>query len=550
MVSIRSKFTAICLLFILLSTAIVGGSALLTILRIQEQSSDEIMSLTCLQQAEELNEELMHVKTSVDACAELMQSNVTSSKSLTNPTTLATYMEDIERQITAIGTNTPGVCTYYVRINPDLTTEQTGFFYTKTGRSTALTKQPLTDLPAFDPDDVEHVGWFYQPIQAGRAIWMDPYYNQNINVYMISYVTPVYLKGELLGIVGMDVDFDVIINVMRHIKPYQTGRALLVSQEGKVYYHPTIPIGESVVDYAPELEGLVGNFPNIKSGEKGECITFVNDGVAKKITYCGLINGMVLMLTAESSEIDEPVLALVHSSVLVVILLSLLMVLVVLRTTDHITKPLIQLTHAADQIAQGNMEVELPAPTNDEVGILTRSFDATVRSLKAYISGMHSKAFTDQLTHVKNKAAYDAAIERLAGQMADGQGNVTFGLLMLDVNDLKLMNDRYGHDRGDDYLRNSCQMICRVFKHSPVYRVGGDEFVAILERGDLENRDALLAELDLRMVASETRQSPWECVSLAKGLGVSTPTDTTPDEVFRRADRAMYEDKRRMKRGR
>lgn len=550
MVSIRSKFTAICLLFILLSTAIVGGSALLAISRIQEQSSDEIMSLTCLQQAGELNEELMHVKTSVDACAELMQGNVTSLKSLTNPTTLAAYMADIERQISAIGANTPGVCTYYVRINPDLTTEQTGFFYTKTGRSTALTKQPLTDLPAYDPDDVEHVGWFYQPIQAGRAIWMDPYYNQNINVYMISYVTPVYLKGELLGIVGMDVDFNVVINVMRHIKPYQTGQALLVSQEGKVYYHPTIPIGQSVVDYAPELEGTVGNFANIKSGEKGECVTFVSDGVAKKITYCGLINGMVLMLTAESSEIDEPVLALVRSSVLVVALLSLLMVLVMLRTTDHITKPLIQLTRAADQIAQGDMDVELPAPTNDEVGILTRSFDATVRSLKAYISGMHSKAFTDQLTHVKNKAAYDAAIERLAGQMADGQGSATFGLLMLDVNDLKLMNDRYGHDRGDDYLRNCCQMICHVFDHSPVYRIGGDEFVAILERGDLDNRDALLAELDLRMVASETKQNPWERVSLAKGLGVSMPTDTTPDEVFRRADRAMYEDKRCMKCGR
>jgi GGDEF domain-containing protein len=54
---------------------------------------------------------------------------------------------------------------------------------------------------------------------------------------------------------------------------------------------------------------------------------------------------------------------------------------------------------------------------------------------------------------------------------------------MFDLNDLKHINDRYGHERGDEYIVNCCRLICQVFKHSPVFRIGGDEFVALL-RGE------------------------------------------------------------------
>ena len=90
-------------------------------------------------------------------------------------------------------------------------------------------------------------------------------------------------------------------------------------------------------------------------------------------------------------------------------------------------------------------------------------------------------------------------------------------------------------------------MICRVFRHSPVFRIGGDEFIVILQNEDLDNHDKLLAEFDRRMIASQKESDPWKVVSVAKGLAYCTVSDETPDDVFKRADEKMYQDKKNMK---
>ncbi len=181
------------------------------------------------------------------------------------------------------------------------------------------------------------------------------------------------------------------------------------------------------------------------------------------------------------------------------IVMALLAAIINLIVSTRITRPLKALSQAAEQIAEGNLDVELPRPTHDEVGVLTRSFDVTVQNLKKYISGMRYKAYSDPLTHVKNKNAYELEKERLERQMQ--MGDAKFALLMLDTNDLKEINDTYGHDHGDEYLLACCQLICRVFDHSPVFRIGGDEFLVLLENEDYEHREELV-ELFNRLAAS------------------------------------------------
>ena len=118
---------------------------------------------------------------------------------------------------------------------------------------------------------------------------------------------------------------------------------------------------------------------------------------------------------------------------------------------------------------------------------------------------------------------------------------------MLDTNDLKKVNDTYGHERGDVYLQTCSQLICKVFAHSPVFRIGGDEFVAILEHMDYELREALLVEFDRRAKETWKDTDAWKRVYVAKGLGVYDPSDTSVEDVQRRADAAMYENKKGMK---
>ena len=148
-------------------------------------------------------------------------------------------------------------------------------------------------------------------------------------------------------------------------------------------------------------------------------------------------------------------------------------------------------------------------------------------------------AYTDPLTGVKNKHAYLEAIERINKGLADGSVK-EFGVIVFDLNGLKLINDTYGHDEGDNYIKTGCALICSRFCHSPVFRIGGDEFTVILEGSDYNDRQQLLSEFD-RVI--EQNQSIGAVV-VSTGLEIyDRQRDGSFSDVFERADKKMYERK-------
>ena len=154
---------------------------------------------------------------------------------------------------------------------------------------------------------------------------------------------------------------------------------------------------------------------------------------------------------------------------------------------------------------------------------------------KEYAEEMEKKSYIDALTGVRNKRSYDSAIDNLRADIT--QNVARFGIAIIDMNDLKHINDSYGHDHGDEAIVTVCRVICDVFDHSPVYRYGGDEFVVLLRNRDLENINDLVAEFRARIAALCGNQdsSAWERVSAAIGYAVFDPdTDTDTQSVFER----------------
>ena len=124
-----------------------------------------------------------------------------------------------------------------------------------------------------------------------------------------------------------------------------------------------------------------------------------------------------------------------------------------------------------------------------------------------------------------------------------------FGVMVLDLNHLKETNDTYGHNVGNKLIVSASQLISEAFKRSPVFRIGGDEFLVILQNRDFENRDTLFAKFDEAcanaFVDLETKKLP---IHIAKGFSVFDPaTDTQFSDVFIRADDEMYKNKKSMK---
>ena len=160
------------------------------------------------------------------------------------------------------------------------------------------------------------------------------------------------------------------------------------------------------------------------------------------------------------------------------------------------------------------------------------------------------RSYRDGLTGIKNRTAFIEAIAKMNKKISEAPYNTAFGVLLADVNGLKKANDIYGHSVGNQLLKAVSQVLCDTFKRSPVFRIGGDEFVVILENADYARYKTLIKELDAAYMRTfielENDKLP---VMVARGISIYFPgNDTCFDDVSKRADREMYVHKELMKR--
>lgn len=169
--------------------------------------------------------------------------------------------------------------------------------------------------------------------------------------------------------------------------------------------------------------------------------------------------------------------------------------------------------------------------------------ESDIKDKNKLLNKMSVEVNRDALTHVGSKSAYNRKAEELSAMIKDG--NAEFALVMVDLNDLKRINDQLGHEAGDAYLQGCSHIICDIFKHSPIYRIGGDEFVAVLTGTDYQDRNVLVRQVraEYSKSYSEIDIPLYQRYSASVGLAVFTSGDASVEDVFRRADKAMYDDK-------
>ena len=155
----------------------------------------------------------------------------------------------------------------------------------------------------------------------------------------------------------------------------------------------------------------------------------------------------------------------------------------------------------------------------------------------------NQRSYRDALTGVKNKMAYLETLKQIEKRVESGALK-EYGIVVFDVNNLKHINDTMGHDAGDEYIKSACSLICVQFKHSPVFRVGGDEFVAILENDDYAQREELIRSFEHDIEENHKNKQ----VVVASGCDIyDAGRDNNYNDVFRRADKKMYERKQQLK---
>ncbi len=261
----------------------------------------------------------------------------------------------------------------------------------------------------------------------------------------------------------------------------------------------------------------------------------------------------------------------VTTALAMIALTIVMLVCALLYVGRNVIKPVEMLSDTAKNYCSENTDVvhhafeKLQINTRDEIGALLASMKQMEADMNSNINAlidtkvalketeqkaqsMQELAIKDALTGIRNKTAYDHEAQKLEADLADGFNE--FGLAMVDLNFLKKTNDTYGHEKGNISIRRLCMLVCEIFDHSPVFRIGGDEFIVILKNHDYRCIDELIENFNNRLeqVQKDDTLQPWEKISAAIGYyKFDKKVDKTVDDVFKKADKAMYDRKVAMK---
>ena len=175
---------------------------------------------------------------------------------------------------------------------------------------------------------------------------------------------------------------------------------------------------------------------------------------------------------------------------------------------------------------------ELSHDSVEELGIRLRSLED---QLSKQIAFVQSQAYVDGLTGLGNRSAYEEHVKRLDDEVRCGMGS--FSIALFDMNGLKELNDQYGHDKGDQAILAVAAALRQVYGDAKLYRIGGDEFIAVSEQPD--------AALPARFGSLDALLTESGLASVAKGFAQYEPiNDGAFRAVFNRADLGMYNDKK------
>ncbi|MGN0651202.1 MAG: diguanylate cyclase domain-containing protein [Oscillospiraceae bacterium] len=478
----KNNLITIIVLGIVLASLLIGVLAITSFRNVIDNNNYDIMLHHCKENSDNLNKRFSEIETLVHTLSDYYVEQLDCADDLRNDAFLAEYTEETSKIAYSIVRNNKAIVACYYRLNPELTNSKAGFFISRTADSSLPEYLEPTDLAKYDTSDVENVGWYYIPTEKGEPVWLEPYNNPNNGIYMISYVTPIYIGDTLIGILGMDLDYDAIIKAVGSIALYESGYAILMEKNGEVLYSgehiPVLP--------ADTVETIVS------ASDEYLLSSYVQKQQLNFITSNKLRNGEYLVLIVPEREIYSTGNRMTFTIILIAIAVSTMVILVL-------------------------------------TGMVNRIMNDTR---------------IDKLTGAQNRNAYLEKIDAIESEMRLKK-QLTFAVLVFDINGLKAVNDNIGHAEGDRLIINSYKAIKSKFTGVDLYRIGGDEFVIFIEKRTAASVQILVEEF--RRTMSEKHpdysKNPDEA-SVSCGYALYNPeTDASFEDTFNRADRDMYDDK-------
>ncbi len=245
--------------------------------------------------------------------------------------------------------------------------------------------------------DITGRGW-YGCITEKKTVLTEPYVDSSTGKMILSAAAPVYddATGAVLGAVGMDISLDHMTEIMSEYKIGRNGYILLLSGGGTFLYHPQ---GDIVQKNIKDVN-ISNNVANAITSKSNEFLKYKTEGNTKYgfLQHAG-DTGYVVLSSLPMSEYYATLVAMVIALVVIFAVGITLIAFSIKKSAKNLTKPILALNHTAQQLADGNLDVNLHITSEDEIGELGESIQKTVDRLKKYI------AYIDETAEVLTQIA-------------------------------------------------------------------------------------------------------------------------------------------------
>ena len=200
---------------------------------IGRSSAEQQLRLLCETGQKHLNSYFTSAEQSVEMVASFVGEDLESLEEAE----LAEHVGRTRTIFAKTASKTQGILTYYYRIDPAVSRETKGFWYTNLDGN-GFAEHEVTDISLYDTSDTSALVWFTVPKATGKAVWLPPYVTDNLDVTVLSYNMPVYCGDTFVGVIGIELDYMAIADHVEHIRLYDDGYAFINDDTGYIVYHP------------------------------------------------------------------------------------------------------------------------------------------------------------------------------------------------------------------------------------------------------------------------------------------------------------------------
>lgn len=377
----------------ILSSAVVGIMSIIYSSAYMGDDLASIMHEECDNTAADINAYLSRVEQSVDTVSDITMNELTDFSSFqTSSEYVTTLTGELEQSLYSAASNTDGAICAYIRYNPDFTEPTSGLFMTRNSTAEEFQSVTPTDFSVYDKTDISHVGWYYTPVNNGVPTWMAPYYNDNVGIYMISYVVPLFRDGVNVGIVGMDIDFTMVQNIANSCERFETYKPLIIDGNNNIMYSADNEYNTPLADVSGVLADAINN-------NNTSLINTNVNGVSSRAVFSSLDNGMKLITTADGTELYSQTNMLLVMIMGGVVITAVAATIIAFIVVNKFTRPIGSLTDAAKRISNGEFDVKVECSSKDDIGELADNFNKTADQLS------HYAGYIDELSGVLNDIA-------------------------------------------------------------------------------------------------------------------------------------------------